>query len=273
MDIKLETIDIGVGRERIGGTLLAPATELPGVLFVHGWGGNQEHDLARAREAAGLGCVCVTFDLRGHAGTARQRATVSRAQNLADICAAYDWLARRPSVDAGSIAVIGISYGGYLASILTSMRDVRWLALRSPALYKDEGWELPKLQLHADKDLPAYRLRKIRPQDNRALRASAAYRGDVLLVEAEHDAIVPHAVIDNFSSAFSKTRSLTSRVIAGADHGLSQKHWQKDYSSVLIKWLTEMIVGARESAATQKVARHKETLRPAREHPEPMRPH
>ncbi|HJT98886.1 MAG TPA: prolyl oligopeptidase family serine peptidase, partial [Rhodanobacteraceae bacterium] len=217
--------------------------------------------------------VCVTFDLRGHAGTARQRATVSRAQNLADICAAYDWLARQPSVDAASIAVIGISYGGYLASILTSLRAVRWLALRSPALYKDAGWDLPKLQLHADKDLPAYRMRKIRAQDNRALGACAAYGGDVLLVEAEHDTIVPHPVIENFANAFARTRSLTSRVIAGADHALSRKQWQKDYTAVLIKWLTEMIVGARESAAKEKVERHKKAMRPAKAHPEPMRPH
>src|SRR5690348_1555175 len=153
MDVRLDTIGIEVDDEMLGGTVLAPTRELPGILFVHGWGGDQQHDLARAREAAGLGCVCVTFDLRGHPKSKVPRERVSRAQNLADIVAAFDWLAERPSVDASSIAVVGISYGGYLASILTSLREVRWLALRSPALYKDEGWELPKLQLHTDPDL------------------------------------------------------------------------------------------------------------------------
>src|SRR5690554_1891887 len=114
MDINLETIGIAVEDEMLRGTMLSPTRELPGVLFVHGWGGTQQHDLARAREAAGLGCVCVTFDLRGHPDSATPRERVSREHNLADIIAAYDWLARQPLVDTSSIAVVGISYGGYL---------------------------------------------------------------------------------------------------------------------------------------------------------------
>jgi dienelactone hydrolase len=261
MEIKLETIGIAVDAETLGGTLLAPSRELPGILFVHGWGGDQEHDLARAREAAGLGCVCVTFDLRGHQHSSTPRDRVSREQNLADIVAAYDWLAGQPAVDQSAIAVVGISYGGYLASILSSLREVRWLALRSPALYKDEGWSLPKLQLHADPDLPAYRRRAIRWQDNEALRACTTFRGDVLIVEAENDDIVPHQVTENYLAAFVEARSRTARVLAGADHALSQKTSQKDYTSVLIGWLTEMIVGARGSSAKEKVERHKEVLR------------
>ena len=93
------------------------ATPLPGVLFVHGWGGSQEHDLVRAREAAGIGCVCLTFDLRGHERTARHWEKVNRPQNLADLLAAYDWLASQPNVDPTAIAVVGISYGGYLAAL------------------------------------------------------------------------------------------------------------------------------------------------------------
>lgn len=258
MDIRLKNVEIRVDDEAVQGTMLSPTRKLPAVLFVHGWGGSQQHDLARAREAAGLGCVCLTFDLRGHESTAAQWETVSREYNLRDLLAAYDWLAGQAYVDGDSIAVVGISYGGYLASILTSLRPVRWLALRSPALYKDEGWELPKRQLHADPDLPHYRRRKIEPQDNRALRAAAQFRGDALLVEAEHDVVVPHQVLENYRHACSQARSLTSRLIAGADHGLSEKKAQQDYTGVLIKWLTEMIVGAREQVAKAKVEERKQ---------------
>ena len=66
MDVRLDTVAIPVDDQQVSGTVLAPARRLPGILFVHGWGGSQEHDLVRAREAAGLGCVCLTFDLRGH---------------------------------------------------------------------------------------------------------------------------------------------------------------------------------------------------------------
>src|SRR4051812_45681849 len=62
----------------MGGKLVSPAPLVPGVLFVYGWGGSQEKYLARAREIAALGCVCLTFNLRGHAETEPQHDTVTR---------------------------------------------------------------------------------------------------------------------------------------------------------------------------------------------------
>ena len=257
METEVDTVTIASG-EPLAGTLMAPAREFPGVLFVHGWGGSQNQDLARAREAAGLGSICLTFDLRGHEPQSKTFHTVTRADNLADLVAAYDWLALQPGVDADAIAVVGVSYGGYLAALLTGLRPVRWLALRSPALYKDEQWETPKLELHVDTDLPAYRRRRIAVQDNRALRTCAAYTGDVLIVEAEHDEVVPHPVTENYIAAFANVNSLTSRRIGDADHAFSQERAQKDYTDTLMRWLTEMIVGGRRHVAKQRLEEHKQ---------------
>lgn len=256
MDVTLEKINITVGSSHIAGTMLAPG-EFPGVLFVHGWGASQQDDLARAREAAGLGCVCVTFDLRGHAADAAEYDRVTRAQNLDDIVAAYDQLVGMPSVDASAIAVVGLSYGGYLAALLSSLRPVRWLALRSPALYPDAGWELPKRALNADPALKHYRRSRIDWHDNLALAACARFRGDVLLVAAEHDDIVPHEVNENYLAAFIKARSRTARVIEGGDHALSEKTAQREYAEILKHWMSEMIVGARARVAGEKVEQHK----------------
>lgn len=258
MDIRLRNVDLPVENDRISGTMLSPTMSWPGVLFAHGWGGSQEHDLARAREAAGLGCVCLTFDLRGHERTAHQRETVNRPQNLADMVAAYDYLVRQPSTDPSSIAVIGISYGGYLAALLSQVRPVRWLALRSPALYMDDDWILPKRELHRDRGLDEYRRSTVAWHDNLALRACASFVGDVLLVEAENDEVIPSVVTDGYAAAFLKAHSLTRRKIAGADHGFQEKTAQQTYTTVLIGWLTEMIVGAREKVARERVQEHKE---------------
>jgi dienelactone hydrolase len=245
MPTRDDTIDIAVDDEHIAGTLVTPSTKIPGVLLVHGWGGSQEQYLARARQIAALGCVCLTFDLRGHAGTQPQHETVSREKNLRDVIAAYDVLAKQRLVDPSAIAVVGSSYGGYLAAILTALRPVKWLALRVPALYMDSGWELPKRQLHKEQDLDAYRQSLVPAKDNRALRACAAFEGDVLVVESELDNVVPHAVISNYLEAFIHPHSLTYRVIKGADHGLSTEVSQRAYTSLLVNWLTEMVFGAR----------------------------
>ena len=247
-------IEIDVERERIAGTLVAPRTMVPAVLFVHGWGGSQEQYLARAREIAALGCICLTFDLRGHARTQPQHDTVSRADNLKDVLAAYDELVNHPSVDASAIAVVGSSYGGYLAAILTALRPVRWLALRVPALYPDADWELPKKELHKLSDLRAYRRRHLRPQDNRALKACAAFKGDILIVESEHDDTVPHATIQSYVEAATHAHSLTYRVIEGADHGLAQEPAQRAYTALLVSWFAEMVFGARQGGPTAHAA-------------------
>ena len=248
MPTRDEPVYIRVEKNKhILGTLLSPGTLIPGVLFVHGWGGDQHQFLDRARELAAHGCVCFTFDLRGHAQTQALYDVVSREESMRDILAAYDYLAAQSSVDSDSIAVVGASYGGYLAALLTAMRPVKWLALRAPALYRDSEWALPKSRLKLEQGLEQYRRQSVRPDESRALRACLAFTGDVMLIESEHDSLIPHQVIANYREAFISAKSTTYRVIAGADHALSDDVSQRAYSTLLVTWLSEMVLGARSA--------------------------
>jgi dienelactone hydrolase len=130
------------------------------------------------------------------------------------------------------------------------LRPVKWLALRAPALYKDTEWELPKLALRQAQRLDDYRRKVLEPSDNRALRAAATYQGDVLMVESENDKTIPHEVIQSYRNAFSKARSLTYRVITGADHGLTDPACRQAYTTLLVNWITEMVAGKRAADAT-----------------------
>ncbi len=244
MSVSSESIEIAVDDQSISGTILTPGAKIPGILFVHGWGGSQQRDLARAKNITGLGCVCLTFDLRGHEGTHEMRARVSREDSLADLVAAYDRLVSHPAVDDTAIAVIGSSYGGYLATILSGLRPVKWLALRVPALYWDADWEMPKQELDRDK-LAHYRRSAVTAADNRALAACKEFKGDVLLIESEQDDYVPHATLMSYRGAFELAHSLTYRLVDGADHALSSDISQSIYSSMLSNWISEMVIGAR----------------------------
>ena len=247
MTIHDEPIEIAVDDQHIEGRVIAGVSAGPAVLFVHGWGGSQQQYLNRARAVAELGFICLTFDLRGHARSDGQRELVSREDNLRDLLAAYDVLASHPGADATALGVVGSSYGAYLAAIMTSLRAVQWLALRAPALYNDADWELPKRRLHEDSDFWAYRMRAVAPEENRALRACAAFHGDVLIVESEQDDVVPHPVIANYLAAFTHQRSLTHRLIKDADHGLSDVSWQRASTSFLLQWLADRIIDASAS--------------------------
>lgn len=233
-------VQIPSGDRTIAGTLVAPDTVVPGVMLVHGWDGSQEQYLARAHALAALGCICLTFDLRGHARDKAHRDTVTREDNLNDMLAAYDLLTGHPAVDASAVAVVGSSYGGYLAAVMSALRPVRWMALRAPALYKDEDWLVAKQHLDRQ-EIARYRALQLLPDSNRALAASAIYEGDVLLVESEFDRIVPHPVIENYRAAFLRTRSMTYRVIQAADHALSRPEWSGAYTSMLVHWMAEML--------------------------------
>jgi pimeloyl-ACP methyl ester carboxylesterase len=232
---------------------------LPGVLFVHGWGGDQHQYVTRASELAALGCVCVTFDLRGHAQTQAQFESVSREDGMRDVLAAYDFLAAQRNVDSDSIAIVGSSYGGYLAALLTALRPVKWLALRAPALYTDSEWRLPKLQLRREQALEKYRLQSVTPDESNALRVCREFTGDVLIVESENDTVIPRQVIVNYREACIHAKSLTYRLMEGADHGLSSEAWHRAYTALLVSWFNEFVFSKKGTEATDAEQRASST--------------
>lgn len=239
-----EKVRFLAGDSEIDGTFATPETGVPGILFLHGWSGSQESDLKRAAEIAGLGCLCLTFDLRGHAATREMRDKITPRQNFEDVVAAYDLLVSHPMVDTRAVAVIGSSYGAYLAPLLSEVRPVRWMSLRVPAIYRDQHWDKAKGKIDRI-DLNLFRSQELGPRENRALAACAAFKGDALVIESESDDYIPHPTIANYVAAFRRVRSLTYRVIAGADHGLSDERSRAAYTRLLVAWIKEMVIGAR----------------------------
>jgi dienelactone hydrolase len=245
---------IPVDGQTVRGKLLRPDGDgpYPGLVFVHGWGASQRQDLGKARRLARHGFACLTFNLRGHARTKSQVETVSRADNLGDLVAAYDRLAAEDGLDRGRVGVVGASYGGYLATLLTAERQVRWIALQAPAIYQDGDFDRPKRQLNLDGQLPRYRQMRLGPGDNRVLACAARFTGDVLVVEAERDTVIPHPVIANYVAAFRRSaHSVTHRVIPEADHSLAEDRWRRAYGTMLVQWLVARAGAAPARGLTQ----------------------
>ena len=237
-------VALQVGGQKIVGTLLKPEAPVPGFLFIHGWGGDQAEDLGHAEELARLGCICFTFDLRGHADSGADKDAVTRQDSLDDVLAAYDYLVAQPMIDRSAVGVVGTSYGGYLAMLLTALRPVRWLAMRVPALYPDEQWDTPKAKL--DKQVVrAYRQQPHEPGNDRALAACTEFHGDVLIVESEKDEQIPREALLSMQAAFRQANSLSHRIIQGATHAMRDPQHQRIYSTLLTGWIAEMVRASR----------------------------
>lgn len=234
----MQPIKFKVGKQTIKGTIISPkrlSKKNPGILFIHGWTSSQTGYIPRAEAVSRRGAICLTFDIRGHGESDGVFRQLSRQDHFNDVLAAYDFLVSQEKVNKQQIGVVGASYGGYLASILTSKRPVKWLVLRAPALYKDESFDMPTATLIRD-DVKVYRSTNIQPTENMALKALTKFKGKMLIVESENDEEIPKQTIENYFRAINPRAIVTHEIIQGADHSLSRPEWKEKFIKILSEW-------------------------------------
>lgn len=219
-----------------GGPLLRPAgIHRPALLVLPGWDdhGKAQFDLLD-QDLSAQGWHCRRGNLPDASWPAAERARVNREDTLRQTLRDYQLLHAQERPDA--VGVLGFSYGGYMAALLAGMYPFDWLVLRSPAIYPDADWMLPKEDLDR-REVDAYRRKMHTPDNNRALAACQAFRGDVLLVQSERDAVVPGPVAESYAWAFGNARSLVRHMLLGADHELSSAQWRETYHRIIVDWL------------------------------------
>lgn len=197
-----------------------------GVLFLHGWESSQRGYLPRAEAVSeDCGAVCLAFDLSGHGENAAAPAdSFSPSQHLEEAIVAYDALAAHDGVDPSRIGVCGASYGGYLAALLTGQRPVASLLVRAPALYPDAAFDVPPVQRKTE---------LVANADALPLRNLAEFSGPVLVVESEHDEVIPHEVVE----AYVRSRAgIRHETIPGAAHAMSEPSWNREYLALILEW-------------------------------------
>lgn len=240
----MREVKIFSGNETLMGTIFdAPEGGLapkPAALLIHGWQSAQDRMFDTAEILSQRsGITCLTVDLKGHGKSEGKIGEHSRKDFLNDVIAAYDFLVAQPNIDTSKIGVLGSSFGGYLAPLLSSKRKVVWMVLRVPADYPDEGFETPKVPSTGDErpGVNDWRGQKRNWDATAALRAVHDFHGKILIVESENDDLVPHQAVQNYMDAVTEKRDLRYELMKGAPHSLTKyPEFKKQFNEIVFEW-------------------------------------
>lgn len=239
----MKKVQIPIKNELLNGTLFYPEKvkeKNPALLFIHGWSSDETGYIPRAEAATKLGFICLTFDLRGHGQSRGDLNTLSANDHLRDVLVAYDFLKKQDGVDPEKITAFGASYGGMLATLLTSKREVWLLAVRAPALYHNDDFTQITKKLVEEREEVFFQ--NFTPEkENKVLSAIKNFNGDILIIESEHDQIIPHSLIQFFINSVKSHENLTVKVIHKADHQLSDVSYKQALITYLCQWLRNYI--------------------------------
>lgn len=96
---------------------IAEGEKRPGMLVLHGFGTGKDSGTTKAIAAlfAELGYVALRFDFRGCGESAGERGRIICMEQVEDVRNAVTWLGERADVDAGSIGLMGHSFGAAVA--------------------------------------------------------------------------------------------------------------------------------------------------------------
>lgn len=233
----MKKISFRVGNYNLSGTIIYPSQlrpKNPAILFLHGWTSSVNKYIDRAKPLVDLGYIVLVFGMRGHGESEGDIRKVSRQDNLEDCLAAFDFLASQPHVDKEKIAVVGSSYGGYLACLLSSKRQVWKLALKAPALYPDDEPSIPTIRMR--ERVQNYWKSPVPTKNNQALTSIANFNGEILLIECGKDEIIPHQTIENYLHAVKNKGGLAHVVIKDSDHACTRPEWEREFLKILKEW-------------------------------------
>jgi pimeloyl-ACP methyl ester carboxylesterase len=124
-----ELVELPVSYGRARAVLLRGALpRAPAIVYTHGNAETVDELVSSFEPVRALGLHVLLLEYPGYAGAdgAPSRSSIDEAS-----AAAFDWLARRPEVDAQRIVAMGVSLGGAPAAELTQLRPVRALVLMS----------------------------------------------------------------------------------------------------------------------------------------------
>ncbi|MBC2736389.1 MAG: alpha/beta hydrolase [Desulfobacteraceae bacterium] len=196
-------------------------------IILHGAGKSSRTRFSRLREGLNAnGIPTVSFDFIGHGETGGALVGSSLQERTAQAAAVIRHTCCEP------LTLIGASMGAYTAIKLAETFSVANLILLVPAIYTPQAYETPF-------GPPFSAVIRVPDswQDSDAFRILEGFKGNLLVIAAEVDAVIPMAVIQKIHAAARQAETNRLHIVPESRH-LSLFPTQKDFQLAL-----DMMVG------------------------------
>ncbi len=177
----------------------------------------------------------LAVDLSGHGESPFVIDETSPAQHVLETVAVFDWLQKK--YPEAKIAVIGTSYGGFLAAYLSKYRDFGKLILRTPAIYLPS--DLYMLQSDIDRDYTSkvYRKDQKLVANHPLFKQPNVFTGSTLVVTHELDEDIPKETSNVYKAAYKADEYL----VPGFKHSMRDAQNPQEvlvpYQDTIANWL------------------------------------
>lgn len=239
--MKVEPVELIVDGQKVRGRFYVPDSEPKklAVLFLHGWTG-KPNDRA-AEFLARHGYYALTISYRGHNDSDGDINKITRQDSLNDALAAYDFL-RQHTSETTKIVLVGNSYSGHIASLVSGERAVAGMSLRVPAAYIDAGFDRPRFDQGAENPVVMqWRQQPHSYTENTGLQKIHDFAGPIQIMEAEHDDIVPHQTVQNYLDAVRDKSKLEYALLKGWPHSMGDDADRNtEFQQLLLQWLQKI---------------------------------
>ena len=207
--------------------------KVPMVIFFHGFMNNKcEHYFSfveTSRELEKLGIASIRFDFMGSGESEGAFEDMSVETEIEDGISILRYVQSLDYVEHDRIALVGMSFGGLVASIIAGRlpEEVKALCLWAPAAIavKDakEGrageTDLNAALTTGIADLNGYRIGGRFIEDACVLDIQAEikpYRRNAILIWGERDTVVPHEIVQEYDNIYGNR--LDKRMVKGVGH-------------------------------------------------------
>jgi pimeloyl-ACP methyl ester carboxylesterase len=191
-------------------------------IVLHGAGQSSRARFARLREGLNAnGIPSVSFDFIGHGETGGMLVGSSLQERTAQAAVVIKLKCTEP------LTLIGASMGAYTAIKLVEIFSVANLILLVPAVYTPQAYKTPFG--------PAFSAVIRVPdswQDSDAFRILEEFNGNLLVIAAEADAVIPMAVVQKLQASARQVETNRLHIVPRSRH-LSLFPTQKDFQLAL----------------------------------------